>query len=112
MCAQLLCCVQLFATPGTVALQTPQSMGFSRQEYCSELPFPHAEDLPNPGIKPTFPALAGRFFTTGPPAFNGKNMLSRDASDELSISERAFKMISFNGRYPISKIFKIQCILK
>ena len=31
-------------------------------------------------------------------------MFSRDASDELSISERAFKMISFNGRYPISKV--------
>ena len=42
-------------------------MEFSRQEYCSGLPLPTPEDLPNPGVKPTSlmsPALAGRFFTT------------------------------------------------
>ena len=37
--------------------QAPLSMGFSRQEYWSRLPFPPAEDLPDPGIKPTSPAL-------------------------------------------------------
>ena len=42
-------------------------MGFSRQEYWSGLPFPPPGDLPNPGIKPVSPALAGRFFTTEPP---------------------------------------------
>ena len=40
-------------------------MGLSRQKYWSELPFPPPEDLPNPGIKPTSPPLAGGFFTTG-----------------------------------------------
>ena len=45
-------CVQLFVTPWTVAHQAPVSMGFSRQEYQSGLPFPSPEDLPNPGIKP------------------------------------------------------------
>ena len=40
-----------------------QSMGFSRQEYWSGLPFPPPGDLPDPGIKPTSPALAGTFFT-------------------------------------------------
>ena len=49
--------VQLFATPWTVAHQAPLSMGFSRQEYWSESPCPPPGDLPNPGIKPTFPAL-------------------------------------------------------
>ena len=47
--------------------QTPLSMGFSRQEYWSRLPFPSAGDLPDSGIKPvstTSTALAGRFFTT------------------------------------------------
>ena len=34
-----------------------QSMGFSRQEYWSGLPFPSLGDLPNPGIKPGSPAL-------------------------------------------------------
>ena len=43
------------------------SMGFSRQEYWSGLPFPSPGNLPRPGIKPVFPALAGRFFTTESP---------------------------------------------
>ena len=49
--------VQLFATPRTVASQAPLSMGFSRQEYWSGLPFPSPEDLPDPGIEPRSPAL-------------------------------------------------------
>ena len=55
------------ATPWTVAYQAPLSMGFSRQEYWSGLPFPSPGDLPSPGIEPVSPALAGRFFTTVPP---------------------------------------------
>ena len=54
--------VQLFATPGTVAYYTPQSMGFSRQEYWSGLSFPSPDDLPNLGTKPVSPVLAGRCF--------------------------------------------------
>ena len=45
-------------------------MGFSKQEYWSELPFPSAGDLSDPGIEPASlvsPALAGRFFTIEPP---------------------------------------------
>ena len=41
-------------------------MGFSRQKYWSELPFPSPGDLPNPVIKPGSPALLGGFFTTKP----------------------------------------------
>ena len=62
-----LSCVQLFVTPWTVARQAPLSMEFSRQEYWSELSFPPAGDLPNPGIEPgspASPASVGRFFTT------------------------------------------------
>ena len=55
--------VCLFATPWTVAYQAPPSMGFSRQEYWSGLPFPSPRDLPNLGLKPRSPALADRFFT-------------------------------------------------
>ena len=47
--------------------QAPLSMGFSRQEYWSRLPFPSPGDLPHPGIELSFLALAGRFFTTEPP---------------------------------------------
>ena len=46
-----LSCGRLFATPWAVAYQDLQSMGFSRQEYWSGLPFPSPGDLPNPGIK-------------------------------------------------------------
>ena len=46
-----------FATPCTVAHQASLSMGFSRQEYWSGLPFPSPGDLPDPGIKPRSPAL-------------------------------------------------------
>ena len=49
--------VRLFATPWMVTYQALQSMGFSRQEYWSGLPFPSPGDLPNPGIKPGSPAL-------------------------------------------------------
>ena len=64
--------VRLFCDPMAyiVAHQAPLSMGFSRQEYWSGLPFRTPGYLPNPGNKPAFPespALAGRFFTTAPP---------------------------------------------
>ena len=49
--------VLLFATPWTVAYQASLSMGFSRQECWSGLPFPSPGDLPKPGIKPGSPAL-------------------------------------------------------
>ena len=45
------------ATQRTVTYQAPRSMGFSRQEYWSGLPFPSPGDLPNPGIEPRSPAL-------------------------------------------------------
>ena len=50
-------CVSHFVTPWTVARQAPLSMEFSRQEYWSGLPFLSPGDLPDPGIKPGFPAL-------------------------------------------------------
>ena len=55
--AQLLSCVQLFATPWAIACQAPLSMTFSSQEYWSALPVPSPGDLPKPGIKPASPAL-------------------------------------------------------
>ena len=49
--------VQLYVTPWTVAHQASLSMGFSRQEYWSGLPFPSPGDPPDPGIEPVSPAL-------------------------------------------------------
>ena len=65
-------------TPWAVAHQGPLSMGFSRQEYWSRLPFPSSGDLPNPGIEPeslTSPALAGCSLPLTPP---GKSRNSAD----------------------------------
>ena len=56
-----------FVTPWTVACQVPLSMEFSRQEYWSGLLFSSPRDLPDSGIKPAFPAIAGGFFTMEPP---------------------------------------------
>ena len=52
------------ATPWTVACQASLSIGFSRQEYWSGLPFPSPGDLSDPGIKPRFPALQADFLLT------------------------------------------------
>ena len=62
--------------PMNCNLQASLSMGFSRQEYWSGLPFPPPGDLPDPGIQPSSPvspALAGRLFTTEPPGKPGFN---------------------------------------
>ena len=63
---KLLSRVRLFATPWTVAHQAPPSMGFSRQEYWSGLPFPSPGDLPDPGIKHRSPALQADTLTSEP----------------------------------------------
>ena len=56
-----------FTTSWAVAHQALLSMKFRRQEHWNGLPFPSPGDLPSPGIEPTSPALAGRFFTSEPP---------------------------------------------
>ena len=60
-----------FATPWTVAREALLSMGFPRQESWSGLLFPSLGHLPDPGIRPASPALAGGFFTTEPPGKAG-----------------------------------------
>ena len=70
VCVRACSVAQLCPTLGNcMDCQAPLSIEFSRQEYWSGLPFPTPEDLPVPGIEPSFlasPALAGRFFTTVP----------------------------------------------
>ena len=63
---KLLSRVQLFATPWTVAYQASPSMGFSRQEHWSGLPFPSPGDLPDPGIEPGSLALEADALTSEP----------------------------------------------
>ena len=59
--------VPLFATPWTVAYQAPPSMGFSRQQYWSGLPFPSPGHLPDPGIEPGSPEFQADALTSEPP---------------------------------------------
>ena len=67
--------VRVFGTPCTVAYQASPSMGFSRQEYWSGLPFPSPGDLPDPGIEPGSPAFQADTLTSEPP---GKPMTNLD----------------------------------
>ena len=59
--------VRLFAAPWTVAYQASLSMGFSRQEYWSELPFPSPWYLPDPGTEPESPILQADTLPSEPP---------------------------------------------
>ena len=63
--------VRLFETPWTVTYWVSPSMGFSRQDYWSGLPFPSPGDLPDPGIKPGSPALEADALTSEPPGKDG-----------------------------------------
>ena len=72
MHAKLLQSCLTLCNPMTIIHQAPLSMGFSRQEYWSGLPFLSPGDLPDPGIKPTSLASAGRFFTTGATKVSGR----------------------------------------
>ena len=67
--------VRLFATLWTVAHQAPPSMGFSKQEYWSGLPFPSPGDLPNPGIEPGSSALEADALTSEPPNEEEKKII-------------------------------------
>ena len=59
--------LQLFSTPWAVARQVPPSMGYSRQEYWSGLPFPSPGDIPNPGIEPGSPTMRAESLPSEPP---------------------------------------------
>ena len=77
-------------TPWTVALQNPLSIEFSRQEYCSRLPFPSPGDLPNPVIKPRFPALQTESLPPEPPVkkINTKEDLYFHILEAVSLLEK------------------------
>ena len=95
--------VWLFATLGTVACQTPLSMGFSRQEHWSELPFPSSGDLPNPGIEAKSPALHADSLPLshlGSPKGKSKASLGGLESPTFwSTAEHANRLCHRNGSY-------------
>ena len=77
--------VRLFATPWTVAYQAPPSMGFSRQECWSGLPFPSPGDLPDPGIKPGSPVLQADALPSEPPGKVPKKGNAKECSNYHTI---------------------------
>ena len=87
ICAVLCLVTQLYPTlqpHGLVACQAPLSMGFSRQEHWSGLPFPSPGDLPNPGNEPRSPALQADSLPAEPPAHKIKNGQVRGVFPEMS----------------------------
>ena len=67
-------------TPQTVARHAPLSMGFSRQEYWSGLPFPSPGDLPFPGIEPGSNALQADSLPSEPPGTTEKYINAQTGS--------------------------------
>ena len=71
---------------GLGAYQAPPSMGFSRQEYWSGLPFPSPGDLPNPGTEPMSPAFQADALTSEPlvkPVWASKGRTISNAHQEI-----------------------------
>ena len=97
------------AVPWTVALQAPLSMGFTRQEYWSGLPFLSLRDLPNPGIEPTSPTLAGRFFTASPPGKPINLLLKKIHHFPFLERERLCFLYCLKILLKIRKLNKIKC---
>ena len=85
MCAELLSCVQVFASLWTIAHQASLFMGFFRQEYWSVLLFPSPGDLPDSGIKsasPVSPALQVGSLLAEPTLGEASGVISFDVSEK------------------------------
>ena len=108
-----LSCVRLFAAPWTVAYQAPLSMGFSRQEYWSGLPFPSPGDLPHPGIKPRSPASQADALPSEPPGspswLRSHNFVTQESAVS-SLVRQNNKAILFY--FPPTSVSKIWCGIK
>ena len=90
------------ATPWTVAHQAPPSMGFSKQEYWSGLPFPSPGDLPDSGIKPRSPALQADALPSETPGKPWYHYFKRILSNFLSGLGNLRKKLSFDGKGTIT----------
>ena len=103
------CCVRFFASPRTGAHQAPLSMGFSRQEYWSALPFPPPGDVSNPGIEPMFLVA---------PALQTESLLL-SPQGQSTIKTTIFLCLSFlwckyfpYGQFPVSNLALLNGDLK
>ena len=98
--AKLLSRVRLFLTPSTVIYQPPLSVGFSRQEYWSGLPFPSAGDLSDPGIEPKSPTLQSDTLPSEPP---GKSSMPIYVAKHISIFQDSSEPSTDHDRLCTSK---------
>ena len=88
---------------GLEPAQAPLSMGFSRQEYWSGLPFPSPGDLPNPGIKPGSPALQADALSSEPPGKPSKGYRISWWTDSLIFSHLILSSISYDLHLDIKR---------
>ena len=86
--------IQLFVTPWTIAHQAPPSMGFSRQEYWSELPVPFPGDLSDPGIEPRSLALRAEVLTSEPPGIRPLVNPERDVAERKRCKTSTAQVLS------------------
>ena len=86
----------LFETPWTAARQAPLSMGFSRQEYWSELPCPSLRDLPDPGLEPWSPALQADSSLYGHPQAHTYQVVKFYSMPVIPVNKAFKKCITFN----------------
>ena len=94
-------------SPEVVARQAPLCMELSRQEHWSELPFPSPGDLPNPGMEPGSPVLAGGVFTTEPPGkyTDRSDLFPKDVVETACLVKR--KVIGKRSFAPNAYVTKI-----
>ena len=82
--------VQLFATPWTVAHQASLSVGFSRQESWSGLPFSSPGVLPDPGIEPRSPVLQADTLTTNSTETGGEGGRTQPLKNDIALEDTAY----------------------
>ena len=92
--------VRLSATPWTVAYQAPPSMGFSRQEYWSGVPFPSPGDLPDPGIEPGSPTFQADTLTSESPGKPEPHLKLADFSVTRYMGCTTIQRCKHFSRYP------------
>ena len=103
--------VWLFATPWTIAYQAPGSVGFSRQEYWSELPFPSPGDLPDPGIEPKSPKLQADALPSELPGkslrLGDEKSYGRVSITNLNEPSFVYSKTTFLSSYLTGNLFKV-----
>ena len=111
-CCVLLSCFshsQLFATPGSIACWAPLSMGSSRQEYWSGLPFPSPGHPPDPGIRPVSPAFRVDSWPMSHQGNPGESAGHSKSQGSLEISIKITNVHSFWHTIPLSGIYPTVC---